>query len=241
MKKLKKLFIIFVLIIIVLTIVIFSYSGYIIYLAKQKTPEILKTVLSSENLILGKSDLTQQQLNILLKVEDPNFYKHNGFDLSTPGAGLTTITQALVKQLYFEKFKPGFLKFKQTLIAIYVLTPATKKDDIINIFLNKVYLGNFKDESVYGFTSATKKYYNKEFKELTENEFISLVAMIIAPNEFNILKHPDRNKNRVERIKLLITDKYKPKSVMDLYYGGNTYRNSKGKIKDFLNKIIWGY
>jgi len=228
------------LIIIGITIIILTYSVYIIYQAKQKTPSILKIALSSENIILKKSDLTQRQLEILLKVEDPNFYKHNGSDLSTPGGGITTITQAVVKQLYFKKFKPGLLKLKQILIAIFVLTPATQKDDIINIFLNRVYLGNI-NEPIYGFNSAAKKYYNKDFKDLTENEFISLVAMIIAPNTFHIINFPERNLNRVERIKLLIDEKYKPKGLMDLYYGGETYRKSKGKIKDFFNKIIWGY
>lgn len=46
---------------------------------------------------LDISDLSAWQLDALLKIEDPAFYRHKGVDLKTPGAGLTTITQSLVK------------------------------------------------------------------------------------------------------------------------------------------------
>lgn len=62
------------------------------------------------------TDLDRRQLSILLAMEDPGFYTHKGVDLKTPGAGLTTITQVLVKKLYFKEFKPGLRKIKQILL-----------------------------------------------------------------------------------------------------------------------------
>jgi len=104
-------------------------------------------------------------------VEDPHSFEHGGVDFSTPGAGITTITQGLVKHLYFDQFKPA------------------------------------------------KVYFHKSFAQLTEDEYIAIVAMIIAPETFNIEKFPDRNKARANRIKRLISGEYKPRGLFDLYYG----------------------
>ncbi|MHA1549133.1 MAG: hypothetical protein ACTSYE_09385 [Alphaproteobacteria bacterium] len=54
--------------------------------------------------------LTDNQRAILLAVEDPAFDHHNGLDFSQPGQGMTTITQAITKFLYFDPFKPGLAR-----------------------------------------------------------------------------------------------------------------------------------
>ena len=53
----------------------------------------------------ARMNLSAEQIHILLKVQDPGFYSHHGIDLTTPGAGLTTITQALVKKALFQAFQ----------------------------------------------------------------------------------------------------------------------------------------
>ena len=70
---------------------------------------------------IDSHDLSKRQKEILLKVQDPGFYDHSGIDLWTPGAGLTTITQAIVKKLYFNDFKSGIAKIKQSLIARFAV------------------------------------------------------------------------------------------------------------------------
>ncbi|KPU27133.1 hypothetical protein TR13x_06760 [Caloranaerobacter sp. TR13] len=177
-------------------------------------------------------------MDILLKVEDPNFYNHKGIDFKTPGAGITTITQGLVKKFYFENFRPGIAKIKQTLIARFALNPLVSKDDQLKLFINYVYLGKLDGNPIYGFANASERYFGKPFSQLSEEEYISLVAMIIAPNKFNVIKNPEANSNRVERIKLLIRGEYVPKGLMDLYYGGKYFSK---KPRSFFNKLIWGY
>lgn len=178
----------------------------------------LDTVLPQEKSAhypLEPSALTQRQLDILLKVEDPGFFKHGGVDFSTPGAGITTITQSLVKHLYFTKFKPGFAKIKQTLIAVYVLDPLMAKQDQLRRFINTVYLG----PRAQGFEQAATVYFHKSFALLTDDEYLAIVAMIIAPETFDIEKFPVRNKERVNRITRLVSGEYKPRGLCDLYYG----------------------
>jgi len=48
-------------------------------------------------------------------------------------------------------------------------------------------------------------------------------------------------KDRVEHIKKMISGEYTPKGVMDLYYGGTTYRKPHRGVKKILDKLIWGY
>lgn len=164
-------------------------------------------------------DLNKRQKMILLKVQDPGFYQHKGMDLSTPGAGLTTITQAIVKKLYFENFKPGIAKIKQTLIARFVVNELISKDDQLTLFINTMYFGTVNGQPVVGLESAAKAYYLKPVKKLTEDQYISLIAMIVMPGTFHIMNHPEWNLDRTNRIKALIAGEYTPKGLMDQFYG----------------------
>jgi len=234
LKKIFKFCFIFILFIAILFI---AYSLFIIYSAEKISEKIMQDYFKSDKIKITVNDLSERQKSILLKVQDPNFYNHKGVDFSTPGNGLTTLTQSITKFLYFDKFKPGFRKIKQSLIARFVINKYATKDQQITIFLNVIWF----DKNINGFYDASKYFYDKKISELSEEEFISLVAMIIQPKTFNIKTQPEANKNRVERIKLLVSGKYRPKSLMDLYYGGNTYRQNQNKFLNYLNKIIWGY
>ena len=100
---------------------------------------------------------------ILLKIEDPAFYEHEGLDFKSLGQGMTTLSQALVKRLYFEKFKPGFAKIEQSLIARFVLHKHFSKDEQLRLFLNLGYFGTLAGEEIIGFSQAAKVYYDKPF------------------------------------------------------------------------------
>ena len=229
-------------VILLLGISIILYTGSVIIKAKKQTPKVIQNASNSKKIKLDLKDLSSEQIKILLMVEDPNFYNHKGIDFKTPGAGLTTITQGLVKKLYFRHYKPGIInKIKLCFIARYTLNQSLSKDEQLKLFINLVYLGRVNRKPVYGLFDAAKYYYGKSVSELSRDEYISIVAMIIAPKTFNIQTNPEANKNRVEHIKKMISGEYKPKGLMDLYYGGKTYRKPRSGIKKILDKIIWGY
>lgn len=173
----------------------------------------------SQKFKMSIHDLKKHQLEILLKVQDPGFYNHKGIDLTTPGAGLTTITQALVKKLYFKNFKSGIAKIKQSLIARLVVNNLISKEDQITLFLNMMYFGKINGKPIVGFQSAAHAYFQKDISSLNEDQYISLIAMLVMPSTFHILNHPDWNKDRSDRIKSLISGSYKPKCLMDQFYG----------------------
>jgi membrane peptidoglycan carboxypeptidase len=202
-----------------LLVVLLCYFTFVIIKARLDTPGIVKKALSAEWVTLEVRDLTPWQLNALLKVEDPNFYHHHGIDLKTPGAGLTTITQSVVKKLYFTHFKPGIAKINQSLIARFAFNPLTPKEQQLQLFINDMYFGSVNGKSVIGLDQAAHTYYHKAIFELTEDEYLSLIAMIAAPENFHILNRPEDNAERTARIKKVISGAYKPKSLMDIYYG----------------------
>jgi len=186
--------------------------------ARSITPGMIDSILKSEVIRLRLMDFPDGWLDKLLTVEDPSFYRHNGIDLSTPGAGITTITQGMVKYLYFKKFKPGIAKLRQSVIAVFALNALVPKETQLLIFVNTAYLGHYNKMPVRGFAQAAEIYFQKPFQQLSADEYLSLVAMIIAPNTFHVKKYPEMNATRVRRIKNLLNGEYKPKGLMDLYY-----------------------
>lgn len=225
MKKHLKIILLAFAFIILIT---FFYFTTMIIKARMDTPGIIRQALHANNITLKVNDLSQWQLHALLAVEDPNFYHHNGVDLKTPGAGITTITQGLVKMYYFDHFKPGLAKVKQTLIARYALNPLVSKNNQLLLFLNNVYLGNVNGKTVIGFANAAQTYYHKPFHNLTKDQYLSIVAMIVAPQNFHIFNKPTANVERTRRIKKVVSGEYKPKQLMDIYYGKLDQETQKG-------------
>ena len=134
-------------------------------------------------------ELTNRQREILVKVQDPNFYNHKGVEFSAQGSGWTTITQSLAKKFYFKNFKQGIRKIKQTLCARYALDPLVDKDTQLELFINIIYFGN----DCYGLKEASEYYFGKNPIDLTENEYISLIASLIAPSTINIKDNEKEN------------------------------------------------
>ena len=193
------------------------FESYRLNVAADKTERLRAKFLSGNELKL--SEIPTKKIDILLKVEDPNFFNHDGIDISTPGAGLTTITQALSKFMYFDNFTPGFAKIEQSLIAHFVLDKRFSKKEQLEVLFNYAYLGQFKGKKVLGFSNASQAYFKKPFSEISYNQYLSLVAMLIAPNNMHVINKPKENQERVFRISKLIKEQYKPSGVMDVYYG----------------------
>jgi membrane peptidoglycan carboxypeptidase len=171
---------------------------------------------------LSLSDLSPERRAMLLAIEDPTFTLHHGVDLVTPGAGMTTLTQGLVKLLYFpEGFQPGIAKIRQTLIAQYALDAMVSKDDQLLLFLNICYLGHEHGQAIHGYANAARIYFGKEFSAITDGEFLSLVAMHIGPNALK--PGTSANAERVQRIQRYLSGQYQPAGLLDVEYKGKQH------------------
>ncbi len=185
-----------------------------------RTPSIIENLLKANACEIETDKIDADKLYALIQVEDPTFYENNGWDFNSPGAGFTTISQSIGKQIYFEDFKPGIRKIRLLYLTRFALVPVISKKEILTVFMNYAYLGNHEGIEIYGFENASKTYYQKSFYDLSKDEFLSLLAMLISPNEFHVIRQPNKNMERVKRMKNLLLGKGKPLDWNDVELEG---------------------
>lgn len=159
-------------------------------------------------------------LNDLLAVADPAFYRHHGVDLWTPGAGFTTITQALAKALYFRDFRPGWRKIPQTMFAIGFALRVSKGKQLAP-FVDGVYLGTARDGSkIHGLADAAREDFARPLSALERPEIRALVVAIVSANALDPRLHPQETAERVRRIDRLLAHECSPSGLSDVLYEG---------------------
>ena len=167
----------------------------------------------------GGDNLGRQRLAWLLKVEDPAFYDHAGYDLSTPGAGATTVTQALSKRTAFDRFQPGVRKLRQTAYAAS-LERHLSKDQILALALDTVPLGRGPNGPMVGLQAASKAVYGRSPRAVTDDQFLMLVAVMIAPTRLSLQKPDAAVFERLNRIRRLVADECAPLDHSDVWLDG---------------------
>lgn len=144
----------------------------------------------------------------LMGVEDYRFLNHIGIDLiSIVRAIITdikamklvqggsTLTQQLVKNLYFTNEKTFTRKIKEIIIAIYLETKY-EKEDILESYFNEVFWGSYKGIRIKGIYAASLIYFGKKPRQISYFEAAILIGMLKGPNYYSPLKHIDRIKKR---------------------------------------------
>lgn len=217
MKKLLRIaFRLFGLLIVILFVVVLWSGGKGYYDALADSG---KLAARADRLIKddrGSASLGVDHLAILLTVQDPGFKVHKGVDLTTPGAGLTTITQSLAKRLAFDDFQPGFAKIRQTGYALG-LEARLDKAQILALWLDTVPMGNGPDGWMTGFHAASRAIYGRPPSELGREEFLRLVAVLIAPGAYDLTGADTKLDDRVSRIDRLVAGDCKPTGLNDVW------------------------
>jgi len=181
-----------------------------------------------------QSLLTIEQEKILLKIEDPTFYEHAGLDISE-GQGLTTITSSVARNVFlfgenlsgaagsFQSLYRGVFKCCKRIdlgrdIMALVLNQNLSKEQQLQLFVSSSYMGGYKGRQIKGFPAAASSYFKKSLSDITEDEFITLVAMLKAPNYFHPTKGAKQLKTRVSSIKKILAGTCKPRGWLDTEY-----------------------
>ncbi|WP_024881105.1 transglycosylase domain-containing protein [Methylosinus sp. LW3] len=166
---------------------LFGYEAVSVALARVATPEIFaRYEAATDNGATLPAGLSSERVETLLAVQDPSFWTHGGVDWSAPLTA-TTVTQSVVKRLYFENFQKGFSKIRQTLIAQFAVGPLTSKNAQLAAFID-----------VNGLEPAAQKWFGKKLAELDDDEFLSLVATNNNPKDY--APGTQANAERVRRI-----------------------------------------
>lgn len=167
----------------------------------------------------GPEALGTARLHQLIRVQDPGFWEHEGIDLATDGAGLTTISQSLAKRLGFDEFRPGIGKIRQTGFA-FGLESRLDKEQIAALWLDTVEMGRGPDGWITGFFEASRRVYGKPPAELADDEFFRLVAVLIAPGQYRLLEEDEALDERISRISRLIAGECAPIGQNDVWLEG---------------------
>ncbi len=153
-------------------------------------------------------DLPPYVAEAVLATEDRRFYSHFGIDLlglfraaiANISAGRivqggSTITQQLAKNLFLTPARTLKRKVQEVLLALWLEHRFTK-DQILTIYLNRVYLGS----GTYGIDAAARRYFGKPARAISLYEAAMLAGLLKAPSRYNPARNPDRARERAERV-----------------------------------------
>jgi len=144
----------------------------------------------------------------LMTVEDRKFYDHFGIAPASIGRALlanmragrvvqggSTLTQQLVKNFFLTRDQTLLRKGNEALMSI-LLELHYEKDDILETYLNEVYLGQAGTRSINGFGLASQFYFGESLKDLDVHQIALLVGMVKGPSYYNPRRHPERATQR---------------------------------------------
>ncbi len=153
-------------------------------------------------------DLPPYLPRAFLAIEDRRFYEHPGIDvLGIIRAGLrnlasggireggSTITQQLAKNLFLTRERTFRRKIQETLLALWLEQRFTK-DQILSIYLNRVYFG----AGAYGVDAAAHRYFGRSAERLTLFESAVLAGLVKAPSRDNPIVAPKRAAERANLV-----------------------------------------
>ena len=146
------------------------------------------------------SAVPQSLVGAIIAAEDKRFYDHPGVDwqglaraaiylvrTGRRGPGGSTITMQVARNFFLTNERTYSRKLTEIFLALKI-ERALAKDEILELYLNKIYLGN----RSYGFAAASRVYYGKKIGELELAESAMLAGLPKAPSTYNPVVNPER-------------------------------------------------
>ena len=138
-------------------------------------------------------NLPKDLINAVIVTEDKRFFSHIGVDLKgiiraayvnlkarKIVQGGSTITQQLAKNLFLTPERSFTRKLHELILSFWLEMRFTKQQ-LLSIYLNRVYLGS----GTYGVQAASEKYFNKKVEELNLYECALIASLLKAPSKYN--------------------------------------------------------
>jgi len=145
-------------------------------------------------------------VDAIMAREDRRFFKHHGVSIrgilravrddiqsKSLSSGGSTLTQQLVKNLFLTRERTFRRKGLEALMA-FLLELRYEKNEILEAYLNVIYLGQNGSVQILGVEQASQVYFGKHVTYLTLPEAATLAGMIRSPNVLSPLKYPERAK-----------------------------------------------
>jgi len=144
----------------------------------------------------------------LKAVEDRKFDSHHGIDplgmlraawvnmrAGQIEQGGSTLTQQLVRSYFLSSRQTFSRKVREAVMAM-ALDAHFTKDDLMNAYINEIFLGQDGERAIHGFGLASQFYFGKPLSELDVSEVALLVAIVRGPSYYDPRRHPERARAR---------------------------------------------
>lgn len=177
-------------------------------------PKLPLRVYSAEGALLGEfgeerrnltpiAEIPQVMKDAVLAIEDARFFQHGGVDYKgvvraglanlgkVKSQGASTITMQVARNVYLSSEKTFTRKIYEILLT-FKLEHLLTKDQILEIYMNQIYLGN----RAYGFSAASEAYFGKPLKSISVAEAAMLAGLPKAPSAYNPISNPKRARSR---------------------------------------------
>jgi penicillin-binding protein 1B len=164
------------------------------------------------------TDVPQHLIDAVLSVEDQRFATHSGIDLRRiAGAmlanlragrvaqGGSTLTQQLVKNFFLTPERTWRRKLREAFMAL-IVEARYDKHEILEAYLNEIYLGQRGATAVHGVGEAAHLYFGKSVSRVSVAEAGLLAAIIQSPNGISPYRDPDRALKRRNLVLELMVD-----------------------------------
>jgi penicillin-binding protein 1B len=158
--------------------------------------------------VVTLADVPEHLVQAIILIEDERFFRHGGIDpigilraafanLRAMGIvqGGSTLTQQLVKNFFLYPKRSFVRKINEMLIASRIEKHHTKAE-ILEAYLNEIYLGQRGSTSVSGVEEASRLYFGKSASQLTMGECAILAGMIKSPSLYNPITNPEKSRER---------------------------------------------
>jgi penicillin-binding protein 1B len=169
--------------------------------------------------------------NAVIASEDARFYSHIGIDFIAIGRALyanlkdrrfvqggSTLTQQLAKNFFLSPKKTLWRKLREAELALF-LEWRYSKNQILEMYLNKIYFGQGGPRGIYGIEEAAEFYFSKRAKDLSLEESALLAGIIRSPNRYSLFRDPAAAKERrnavleqMRQLKLIREDEFRKAS-----------------------------
>jgi len=194
-------------------------------------PVLIASIYPAHNedrILVKMKDVPPLLIKTLLAVEDRDFYEHWGIrpqsiarallaNLRAGGTvqGGSTLTQQLVKNFYLSHERTLWRKFNEAIMAL-LLEYHYEKNEILEAYLNEIYLGQSGKRSIHGFGLASQFYFQQPLHKLQLDQMALLVALVKGASFYDPRRNPLRVRDRRNMIlNLLVEQKVLDKDAVN--------------------------
>jgi len=163
---------------------------------------------NEDRLLVKIDEVPATLIAMLVAVEDSEFYDHYGISWrgiarafianikdGSISQGASTLTQQLVKNYYLSSEKTLTRKIQEALMSLLLELHFTK-EEILEGYINEIYLGQDGPRAIHGFGLASQYYFRKPLHSLTIDQQALLVTLVRGASYYNPWRHPQRAEDR---------------------------------------------